>query len=170
MASIFNASDKKKQGGGIFDPEEFIYDDRGVLENPGFLDYRVPLASDLPMIETIVVEVPNELHPHGVRGVGEAPIIPPLAAVAGAVSNAIGVRITETPCSPPKVLADCKARLNSAPYRSTGKSVWLGSNEIVKLTIVLASKSSSGKSNPSPSSTILSGTTYSTSASCASFS
>lgn len=93
------------QGIGWATNEEFVYDERGVLENPGFLDYRVPLASDLPMIEAIVVEVPNELHPHGVRGVGEAPIIPPLAAVAGAVSNAIGVRITETPCSPPKVLA-----------------------------------------------------------------
>ena len=93
------------QGIGWAMNEEFVYNDRGAIENPGFLDYRVPLASDLPMIETIVVEVPNELHPHGVRGVGEAPIIPPLAAVAGAVSNAIGVRITETPCSPPKVLA-----------------------------------------------------------------
>ena len=93
------------QGIGWAMNEEFVYDDRGAIENPGFLDYRIPLASDLPMIETIVVEVPNELHPHGVRGVGEAPIIPPLAAVAGAVSNAIGVRITETPCSPPKVLA-----------------------------------------------------------------
>ena len=78
---------------------------KGALENPGFLDYRIPLTSDLPMIETIIVEVPNELHPYGVRGVGEAPIIPPLAAVAGAVSNAIGVRITRLPCSPPNILA-----------------------------------------------------------------
>jgi CO/xanthine dehydrogenase Mo-binding subunit len=93
------------QGIGWALNEEFVYSDAGVLENPGFLDYRIPLASDLPMIDTIVVEVPNELHPYGVRGAGEAPIIPPLAAVACAVSNAIGVRITELPCSPPRVLA-----------------------------------------------------------------
>lgn len=93
------------QGIGWALNEEFIYSPDGVLENPGFLDYRVPLASDLPMIETVIVEVANDMHPFGVRGVGEAPIIPPLAAVAGAVSNAIGVRITELPCSPPRVLA-----------------------------------------------------------------
>ncbi len=93
------------QGIGWALNEEFIYNQTGVLENPGFLDYRIPLASDLPMIDTIVVEVPNELHPYGVRGAGEAPIIPPLAAVACAVSNAIGVRITELPVSPPRVFA-----------------------------------------------------------------
>lgn len=93
------------QGIGWATNEEFIYNEKGALVNPGFLDYRIPLFSDLPLIETIVVEVPNELHPYGVRGVGEAPIIPPLAAVAGSVSNAIGVRVTELPCSPPKILA-----------------------------------------------------------------
>ena len=93
------------QGIGWALNEEYIYDERGALENASFLDYRMPVASDLPMIDAIVIEVPNELHPYGVRGVGEAPIIPPLAAVAGAVSNAIGVRITELPCSPPRVLA-----------------------------------------------------------------
>ena len=65
------------------------------------------------MIETIVVEVPNELHPYGVRGVGEAPIIPPLAAVASAVSNAIGVRVTELPCSPPRILAAIEKKMES---------------------------------------------------------
>ena len=83
-----------------------MYNEHGALENPAFLDYRMPLTSDLPMIDTIVVEIPNDQHPYGVRGVGEAPIIPPLAAVAGAVSNAIGVRITRLPCSPPNILAD----------------------------------------------------------------
>ena len=85
--------------------EEYIYDENGAMENPGFLDYRVPLASDLPMIEAIVVEVPNAFHPYGVRGVGESGIIPPLAAVATAVGNAIDRKIEELPCSPPRVLA-----------------------------------------------------------------
>ena len=93
------------QGIGWALNEEYIYDENGAMENPGFLDYRVPLASDLPMIETIVVEVPNAFHPYGVRGVGESGIIPPLAAVATSVGNAIDRKVEELPCSPPRVLA-----------------------------------------------------------------
>ena len=85
--------------------EEYIYDKDGRLDNPGFLDYRVPVASDLPMIDTVLVEVPNPNHPYGVRGVGEVPIIPPMAAVANAISDALGVRLKDLPMSPPKVLA-----------------------------------------------------------------
>ena len=93
------------QGIGWALNEEYIYDDNGQLENPGFLDYRIPVASDLPMIETEVVEVPNDAHPFGVRGVGEVPIAPPMAAVANAIHNALGLRLAELPMSPPKVLA-----------------------------------------------------------------
>ena len=92
------------QGIGWALNEEYIYDGAGVLENPGFLDYRVPVASDLPMIDTQIVEVPNANHPYGVRGCGETPIVAPLAAVGNAVSHAIGVRMTNLPLSPPKVL------------------------------------------------------------------
>jgi CO/xanthine dehydrogenase Mo-binding subunit len=94
------------QGVGWALNEEYIYDKEGRLDNPGFLDYRVPVASDLPMIDTVLVEVPNPNHPFGVRGVGEVPIIPPMAAVANAVSSALGgIRMSELPMSPPKVLA-----------------------------------------------------------------
>ena len=93
------------QGIGWALNEEYVYDGDGVLENPGFLDYRVPVASDLPMIDTQIVEVPNANHPYGVRGCGETPIVAPLAAVGNAVSHAIGVRMTNLPLSPPKVLA-----------------------------------------------------------------
>ena len=92
------------QGIGWALNEEYVFDESGVLQNPGFLDYRIPLASDLPMIETVIVEVPNPLHPYGVRGVGESPIVPPLAAVASAISSAIMTPMTELPCSPPRVL------------------------------------------------------------------
>lgn len=92
------------QGIGWALNEEYIFNEDGVLENPGFLDYRIPLASDLPMIDTIVVEVPNAFHPYGVRGVGESGIIPPLGAVGTAVGSAIGVNVEELPCSPPRVL------------------------------------------------------------------
>jgi len=93
------------QGIGWALNEEYIYNDRGQLENPGFLDYRVPVCSDLPMIDTVIVEVENPNHPFGVRGVGEVPIIPPLAAVANAVHAATGKRLAALPMSPPKVLA-----------------------------------------------------------------
>jgi CO/xanthine dehydrogenase Mo-binding subunit len=93
------------QGIGWALNEEYVYDADGRLQNPGFLDYRIPLASDLPMIDAIIVEVPNSMHPFGVRGVGEAPIIPPLAAVGSAVADALGTAITDLPCSPPRILA-----------------------------------------------------------------
>ena len=92
------------QGVGWALNEEYIYNTQGVMENAGFLDYRMPVASDLPMIDTILVEVPSPGHPYGVRGVGEVPIVPPLAAVANAMADATGVRFTELPLSPPRVL------------------------------------------------------------------
>ncbi len=93
------------QGIGWALNEEYVYGADGKLENPGFLDYRMPVTSDLPMIDTVIVEVPNPLHPYGVRGVGETPIVPPLACVANAVAAATGKRFTDLPLSPPRVLA-----------------------------------------------------------------
>ena len=92
------------QGIGWALNEEYIYDADGRLQNPGFLDYRIPVCSDLPMIDTQILEIPNPNHPYGVRGVGETSIVPPLAAIANAVSNAVGVRMTHIPVSPPRIL------------------------------------------------------------------
>lgn len=92
------------QGIGWALNEEYIFDKDGVMENAGFLDYRIPVASDLPMIDCEIVEVPNPSHPYGVRGVGEAPIVPPLATVANAVRDAIGIRVNDLPLSPPRLL------------------------------------------------------------------
>jgi CO/xanthine dehydrogenase Mo-binding subunit len=97
------------QGIGWALNEEYVYDDKGRLENPGFLDYRVPVASDVPMIDTVIVEEPNPAHPYGVRGVGETPIVPPQAAVINAVEIALGLRLSELPMSPPKLLAAIEA-------------------------------------------------------------
>ena len=103
------------QGIGWALNEEYVYDENGRLENPGFLDYRIPVCSDVPMIDTVIVEVPNPTHPYGVRGVGETPIIPPMAAIANAVESALGIRFTELPMSPPRVLkAVDEARLPEA--------------------------------------------------------
>ena len=98
------------QGIGWALNEEYIYDSDGKMENPGFLDYRVPVASDLPMIDTVIVEVPNPNHPYGVRGVGEVPIVPPIPAVANAIHDATGLRLTELPMSPPRVLAALQSK------------------------------------------------------------
>jgi CO/xanthine dehydrogenase Mo-binding subunit len=92
------------QGIGWALNEEYIYDADGRMSNAGFLDYRIPVASDLPMIETIIVEVPNPNHPYGVKGVAEANIVPPMAAIANAICRATGKRLTDLPMSPPKVL------------------------------------------------------------------
>jgi CO/xanthine dehydrogenase Mo-binding subunit len=97
------------QGIGWALNEEYIYDANGRLENPGFLDYRIPVCSDVPMIDTVIVEVPNPRHPYGVRGVGETPIVPPMAAIANAMENALGIRFTQLPMSPPRVLEAIEA-------------------------------------------------------------
>ena len=97
------------QGLGWALNEEYVYDAKGVMQNAGFLDYRMPVASDMPMIDTQIIEVANPTHPYGVRGVGEVPIVAPLAAAANAVRAAIGVRIHDLPLSPPRVLAAIEA-------------------------------------------------------------
>ena len=91
------------QGIGWALNEEYIYDKNGKVDNASFLDYRMPVASDLPMIDTVIVEVPNDKHPQGIRGAGEAPIVPPLAAVANAIHMAVGLRLSSLPMSPPVV-------------------------------------------------------------------
>jgi CO/xanthine dehydrogenase Mo-binding subunit len=92
------------QGVGWALNEEYFYDKDGHLLNASLLDYRMPTALDLPMIETVIVEVPNPNHPYGVKGVGEVPIVPPAAAVANAIYNAVGVRMNVLPMKPGNVL------------------------------------------------------------------
>jgi len=98
------------QGIGWALNEEYVYDDEGTMVNSSFLDYRMPTSLDVPMIETVMIEVPNPRHPFGLRGVGEAPIIPPLPALAIAVSNAIGVRMNTLPMSPDAILAALESK------------------------------------------------------------
>ena len=92
------------QGIGWALNEEYVFDDNGRMENSSFLDYRMPTSLDLPMISTVIVEVANPGHPYGVRGVGEVPIIPPMAAIANAISHATGLRLRHLPMSPANVL------------------------------------------------------------------
>ena len=92
------------QGIGWALNEEYCFNEAGHMVNASFLDYRMPTTLDLPMIDTVIVEVPNPAHPYGVRGAGETSIIPALAAVSNAVSHAIGTRINQLPTSPGRIL------------------------------------------------------------------
>ena len=94
------------QGIGMALTEEYYYDDDGRLQNASLLDYRMPTALDLPMIDTVLVEVPNPGHPYGVRGVGEVPIVPVQGAVQQAIYDAIGLRMQATPMSPRAILEE----------------------------------------------------------------
>ena len=94
------------QGVGWALNEEYLYDEQGRLVNASLLDYRMPVTLDLPMIETVIVEVPNPGHPYGVRGVGEVPIVPPPAALANAIYHAVGVRMTTLPMTPARIIAE----------------------------------------------------------------
>jgi len=102
------------QGIGWALNEEYFYSDNGHLDNSSYLDYRIPTTLDLPMIETIIVEVPNPGHPYGVRGVGEANIAPPPAALANAIDNAVGVRPQELPMKPDRIVSTLQSEGQSA--------------------------------------------------------
>ena len=84
--------------------EEYFMSDEGRMANSSFLDYRMPTALDLPMIDTVIVEVANPGHPFGVRGVGEVNIAPPPAAIANALSRSLGVRMERLPMNPNTVM------------------------------------------------------------------
>jgi CO/xanthine dehydrogenase Mo-binding subunit len=91
------------QGIGWALNEEYFMNGQGRMANATFLDYRMPTSLDLPMIDTVIVEVPNPGHPFGARGVGEASIVPPPAALANAIHNAVGVRLNRLPMNPVRV-------------------------------------------------------------------
>ena len=88
------------QGIGWALSEEHCFNDQGQMLTSSFLDYRMLTSLDLPMIDTVIVEVPSPGHPYGVRGAGELPSVPPLAAVANAIYQAVGVRLTQLPMTP----------------------------------------------------------------------
>ncbi len=103
------------QGIGWGLSEGYSYDEAGRLLNTGFQDYRIPTSLDVPPVETVIVEVPNPGHPYGVRGVGEFSIVPPPAAIANAIYNAVGVRLYTLPMTPERILEAIMAAEESKP-------------------------------------------------------
>ncbi len=110
------------QGVGWALNEEYFTNDADVMENSTFLDYRMPTSLDLPMIDTVIVEVANPNHPFGVRGVGEVPIVPPVAAMANAIHAATGVRLNQLPMKPSAVVAALARRDESSSGAAGGGS------------------------------------------------
>ena len=98
------------QGIGWALNEEYFMNEDGVMLNSSYLDYRMPIALDLPMIDTIMIEVPSEEHPYGVRGVGEPPIVPPVPAIGNAINDALGLRLLSTPMKPSKITEALKRK------------------------------------------------------------
>jgi CO/xanthine dehydrogenase Mo-binding subunit len=114
------AVEGQMQGGavqslGMALTEALMYDDQGKLTNPSLLDYRKLTSADLPDIETIIVEVPSPSGPFGARGVGEPPIIPAPAAIANAIEDATGLRLTELPLTPERIALALAARKSAPP-------------------------------------------------------
>ncbi len=92
------------QGIGWALTEEYFYSDDGRMANTSLLDYRMPTSLDVPMIDTVIVEVPNPGHPFGVRGVGESSLVTPMAAIANAIHDAVGIRMRDLPMNPDSVV------------------------------------------------------------------
>ena len=93
------------QGIGWALNEEYYMTEDGAMANSTLLDYRMPTSLDLPMIDTVIVEVPSD-HPFGVRGVGEANIVPPTPAIANAIHGATGIRMDRLPMSPVAIMEE----------------------------------------------------------------
>lgn len=108
------------QGIGWALNEEYLYNAKGAMLNASFLDYRMPTSLDLPTIDTVLVEVANPGHPFGPRGVGGAPIMPPMAAIPHAIYHATGVRMRELPMSPSKVLEAIWAQQQNGHHANGG--------------------------------------------------
>ncbi len=88
--------------------EGMAYDEQGQLLTATLMDYALPLAKDVPTITPLLVEVPSELGPFGAKGAGEPPVVPVAAAIANAIRDAVGVRMTQIPMTPERVFASLR--------------------------------------------------------------
>jgi len=85
-------------GGALY--ERMVYDESGQLLNASFMDFLMPYATEIPRIETAHLETPSPLNPLGIKGAGEAGVIPVSAVIASAVEDAEGIRVHSMPLSP----------------------------------------------------------------------
>jgi len=90
-------------GGALY--ERMEYDETGQLLNASFMDFLMPYASEVPQIEIDHLETPSPLNPLGLKGAGEAGVIPGAAAIASAIEDAEGIPIRRMPISPSELFA-----------------------------------------------------------------
>lgn len=88
--------------------------DQGVPKTAGFSKYILPTSLDIPQIHCVIVEDPEEIGPHGAKGVGEPTSLPTAPAILNAIYDAIGVRIDTLPASPERILAALRTRHDTA--------------------------------------------------------
>ena len=152
------------QGIGWALNEEYFFNDSGEMMNSSFLDYRMPTALDLPMIDTVIVEVPNPGHPLGVRGVGEVSLVPPMAAIGNAIARATGARLESLPMNPARCWKRCGSRTAGSPRLCGGAcvrfaaSLPIASSRTRRLTLMVARHIAAGEGGlPRPESSGLPG-------------
>ncbi len=98
------------QGVGWALYEKMIYDTSGQLLTGTWMDYAVPHSTQAaPNMETVIIEIPSENGPFGARGVGEVPVVPTPAAIANAIADATGIRLSDLPMTAPKVMSALRA-------------------------------------------------------------
>jgi carbon-monoxide dehydrogenase large subunit len=102
-------------GGSFY--EKLHYDDEGQLVNANFADYLIPYTTEMPHVEVGHVETPSPLNPLGLKGAGEAGVMPPAAVVAGAIEDALGIPIDEAPLSPSRLFELARANADGAGRR-----------------------------------------------------
>ncbi|MFI6512480.1 aerobic carbon-monoxide dehydrogenase large subunit [Streptosporangium sp. NPDC050855] len=90
-------------GGALY--EKMVYDGHGQLLNASFMDFLMPYATEVPVVETAHLETPSPLNPLGIKGAGEAGVIPVSAVIASAIEDAEGIRIDRMPISPSDLFA-----------------------------------------------------------------
>jgi CO/xanthine dehydrogenase Mo-binding subunit len=103
------------QGLGYGLMEELIHKD-GLVVNPSLADYYIPTSLDIPEIKTIIVEYPGQLGPYGAKAIGEPPVVLPAPAIVNAIDNAIGVRLSEIPATPNRVLIALKNKIRQPKF------------------------------------------------------
>ncbi|MFD0890939.1 molybdopterin cofactor-binding domain-containing protein, partial [Streptosporangium algeriense] len=104
-------------GGALY--ERMVYDEHGQLLNASFMDFLMPYATEVPHVETAHLSTPSPLNPLGVKGAGEAGVIPVSAVIASAVEDAEGIRIDRMPISPSELF---DLRRSASPVRRAGQT------------------------------------------------
>jgi CO/xanthine dehydrogenase Mo-binding subunit len=108
-------------GGALY--ERMAYDHDGQLRNASFMDFLMPYATEIPHVRTDHHETPSPLNPLGIKGAGEAGVIPGAAVIAAAISDATGMQITRMPLGPDELFALLHGEGSLPPIGALGEGI-----------------------------------------------